>query len=414
MRMAGVTMSPNPGFLKLDLAIRGARLEESVRADREIFHVPSVRDYIGHSLELVLPEDVSVSLPVNERFTEQSPYLLSRNGDGFVLAGEGERCDVRIVAQPRYYAETTSSGLPMWRVGTSYGSYVAINPASGCEFIRYGQPCCFCDIATRAVERDSPLSVSDVIETIRAAFAEGAVEFVYLHMGYLEGEDAGIRFLEPYIDAIKRHFDTLVAVQTQPPQTNRWIDRTYAMGVDALSYSIEIHDPAILEEHCAGRTTHVGRDRYYEALGYAASILPSGTVWSDLIVGLEPPASTIDGIDSLVRLGVLPVLSLFRPLDDTQLRDHPLPEAQEVAPVFAHLFRSVRAARINMNWVRDLSFAFTPLEARFFAEDADRSAVGVHPFYRSRLGTMAARNLSRLRRRLRVRKVSDSFDSSNL
>jgi hypothetical protein len=400
--------------LKLDLAIRGARLDEALRGNGELFRVPSVRDPVARSIEVVLPEGVSVCLPVGERFTETSPYLLTLDGDAFVIVGERQRYDVRIVPQPLYYTQTTAAGLPMWRVGTAYGGYIAINPATGCAFMPLGVPCRFCDVATRAVERDEPLPVADVIETVRAAFAEGAVEFVYLHIGYIEGEDAGIRFLEPYIDAIKRHFDTLVAVQIQPPKNDRWIDRTYAMGVDALSYSIEIHDAEILHRHCAGRTVHVGRERYYEALAYAATIFPSGTVWSDLIVGLEPAESTIAGIDALVGTGVLPVLSLFRPLDDTELRDHPLPDAGEVAPVFAHLFHTVRRARINMNWVRDLSFAVTPFEARFFADDAERAAVTVHPFYRSRLGTLAARNLSRLRRRLRVRKVSDSFDSSNL
>ena len=83
-------------------------------------------------------------------------------------------------------------------------------------------------------------------------------------------------------------------------------------------------------------------------------------------------------------------------------------------PVFAHLFRAVRQAKINMGWVRDLSFAITPLEARFFAGDEARAAVAMQHFYRSRFGTLAARSLSRLRRRLRVRTVSDSFDAARL
>jgi hypothetical protein len=406
-------MSPNPGFLKLDLAIRGARLDPELRDNPELFRVPSVRDYVTRSLEVVLPEDISVSLPLNERFTESSPYFLGLDDDGFCISNGEDRRDVRIVPQPRYYARNTRSGLPMWRVGTAYGGYIAINPATGCGFTKLGASCDFCDVPTRTVERDAPLSVSDIIETVGAAFAEGAVEFVYLHVGYLEGEDAGISFLEPYINAIKKHFDTLVAVQIQPPRTNRWIDNTYAMGVDALSYSVEIHDAEILRQHCVGRAEHVGRDRYYEALAHAATIFPSGTVWSDLIVGLEPAESTMRGIDTLVGMNVLPVLSLFHPLDDTSLRDHPLPSAGDVAPVFAHLFHRVRDARINMNWIRDLSFAVTPLEARFFADDADRTAPA-RPFYRSRFGNLAVRNLSRMRRRLRVRKVSDSFDSSNL
>jgi hypothetical protein len=407
-------MTPNPGLLKFDLAIRGARLGPGVVDHPDLQRLPAERDYVARSLELVLPEDVWVSVPVGDRFTGDSPYELRAEGDSFIVAGEGVQCEVRIVPPPRFFAETTRSGLPMWRVGSAYGGYLAINPAAACAFVQHGVPCRFCDVVARAPTREAPIPVADVIDTVRAAFAEGAVEFVYLHIGYLEGDDAGVAFIEPYVRAIKRHFDTLVAVQLQPPRTNDWIDRTYAMGVDALSYSIEIHDPELLARHCPGRATQVGRERYYEALGHAATIFPSGTVWSDLIVGLEPMQSTMAGIDALVGLGVLPVLSLFRPLDDTSLRDHPLPTPNAVAPVFAHLFNAVRKARINMHWVRDLSFAFTPIEARFFADDETRASANLSSFYRSRLGGLAARNLSRLRRRLRVRQVSDSFDSSHL
>jgi hypothetical protein len=407
-------MNPNPGLLKFDLAIRGARLGPGVREHPDIAPLVSGTDYVARNLELVLAEDVWVSAPIGDRFTAASPYELRASGEGFVVDGNGHSGEVRIVPPPRFYRETTRSGRPMAQVGSVYGGYIAINPAAGCGFVPYALPCRFCDLSTRAPQREAPIPVADVVDTVRAAFAEGAVEFVYLHIGYLEGDDAGVGFLEPYVRAIKRHFDTLVAVQLQPPQSNQWIDRTYAMGVDGLSYSVEIHDPQLLELHCPGRAAHVGRDRYYDALQHAAAIFPSGTVWSDLIVGLEPTASTIAGIDALVGLGVLPVLSLFRPLDDSLLRDHPLPSADAVAPVFAHLFNAVRKARINMHWVRDLSFAITPIEARFFADDDARAAAGLGTFYRSRLGGLAARNLSRLRRRLRVRQVSESFDSSHL
>jgi hypothetical protein len=388
-------------------------LHESVGDSAAILRVPPVRNPVARSLELVLPENVTVSVPVGETFTEQSPYLLEVQDGRTYLTGEGEPCEVRVVPAPRYYAQHTRSGMPMWRVGSSYGPYIAVNPASRCGFSRRGMSCGFGDVATQALDRDDPLPLADVLDTLRAAFAEGAVEFVYLHLGYIEGEDAGVEFVEPYVRAIKRQFDTLVAVQLQPPRDNRWIDHFYAIGVDALSYSVQIHDPQTLAKHCVGRAVHVGRERYYDALAHAASVFPSGTVWSDLIVGLEPPESTLQGIDTLVAMGVLPVLSVFRPLGDTELHDYPLPTAHDVAPVFAHLFRRVREARINMNWVRDLSFALTPLEARYFA-DGETAPGGLSQLYRSKLGNMAVRNLSRLRRRLRVRQVSDSFDSSHL
>ena len=69
---------------------------------------------------------------------------------------------------------------------------------------------------------------------------------------------------------------------------------------------------------------------------------------------------------------------------------------------------------LDMGWVRDLALGITPLEARHFAGDGARFAVAVQNLTRSRLGAMAARGLARFRRRLRVRTLSESFDSAQL
>src|SRR5206468_2619787 len=171
--------------------------------------------------------------------------------------------------------------------------------------------------------------------------------------------------------------------------------QTYAPGVDALSYNLEIFDPDVLSRHCVGRARYIGRERYLEALAHAAKVFPSGTVWTDLVLGLEPADSTIAGIDALVEMGVVPVATILR-------GEYPVPAAAEVVPVLAHLYRTVRHRGINMGWVRDLALGITPLEARHFAGDG------------ARLGALAARGLARFRRRLRVRKVSESFDAAHL
>jgi len=120
-------------------------------------------------------------------------------------------------------------------------------------------------------------------------------------------------------------------------------------------------------------------------------------VWSDLLVGLEPPASTIAGIDALVSMNVLPS-SPSLAARGPRLHGGTMPSAEEIAPVFAHLFNAVRSAKINMNWVRDLSDAVTPIDARFFSPDGAALSVSGQ-FYRSRIGGLAARNLARMRRR---------------
>jgi hypothetical protein len=404
-------MTVNPGHLKLDLAAQGLRLSPSARAQEDLARALSPAMGACRGVELFLPGDLWASAPVRRDDSPGAPYTLVVEGDHHLLVrGPAEPVEVRIVPTPAFYGAQTTQGTPMWRISRVHGGCLVIRPGSSCGFALWGGPCAFCAAGVHpGADTPPPIPVEEVVEVVRAAFAEGAAEFVYFNAGATDGDDRGIAFLEPYVRAIKRHFDTLVAVQIHPPASNDWIDQTYANGVDALSYSLEIHDPEVLARRCAGRAARIGRERYHEALRYAAAIFPSGTVWSDLVVGLEPESSTLQGIDALTAIGVLPVLSL-----PTLLNGAPLLSVEDLVPVFAHLFTAVRDARINMGWVRDLSFAITPLEARFFAGDDARMAVAMQSFYRTRVGSLAARNLSRLRRRLRVRRVGDSFDSSHL
>src|SRR5262249_35200372 len=248
--------------------------------------------------------------------------------------------------------------------------------------------------------------VADVVETVRAALGEGLGDTVYFNTGFFDGEDGGIAFLAPYVEAVRRHFDVLVATQVHPPRSNRWVDRTYAMGVDALSYNLEVFDRELLNRHCIGRARYIGRERYLDGLGYAAEVFPAGTVWSDLVVGLEPAASTMAGIDALAAMGVVPVLG---PAHGPTLSVEPT----LAVPVLEPLYRAVKQRRIPMGWVRGLAHGMTPFEARLFAGDEARLAVTVQHLTRSRLGALAARSLARFRRRLRVRSATEGLEPAH-
>ena len=408
----------HPAYLKLELAERGVVLDPEVRIHSTSLRPTAGTDAVARSLDLVLPQGVWVSAPVEEHATAGSPFHLLVDGRRFFLVrrdpdgAETLRVEVRAVPQPRFYERHTTRGTPMWRVAAVHGSHLLINPGGACGFSLRGSPCRFCvEGAPATAEREAAAPVEDVLEVVRAAFDDGAAEFVYFNSGFFDAEDGGIGFLAPYIEAVRRHFDTLIATQLHPPRDDRWVDRTYAMGVDALSYNLEIFDEAALKRHCVGRARYIGRERYLEALAHAAQVFPSGTVWTDLVAGLEPPESTMRGIDALAAMAVVPVVSVFRAPEAAGGRASL--DAPEVAPILAHLYRAVKAGGINMGWVRDLALGITPLEARHFAGDDARLAVTVQQLARSRLGGLAARGLARFRRRLRVRTVGDSADAAH-
>lgn len=385
------------------------RLEEATR--REL--LADAGDAAPSALELLLPDDVWVQVPIEPAWTATSPFTLATVGSGFRLERDGtaDGVDVRVLAPPEFYRRRTTAGTPMDHLARVHGTFVALDPAAACGFGSRGMPCGFCR-GTGAAARGAPPSVAEVIEVVRAAFDEGAAEFVYFHGRCSDAADGGLAELRPYIQAVKKHFDTLVAAQLQAPADVREIDRTYALGVDGVSYNLEIFDEALLQRYCAGRAGLVGRPRVLEALRHAASIFPSGTVWTELVVGIEPLDATRAAVDTLVGMGVLPVLSVVGPAAVASIPGLVPPAVEDLAPVYAHLYEAVKRTRTPMTWVRDLPIGVTPLDARFFVEADARIPVG--SFYRSRLGTLAARGLSRLRRRLRVRTVSESFDSSHL
>lgn len=397
----------NPVRLKIDLATRGARVDPRLRP-----RVPNAPEFAPRGLQLVLPEDVRVVVPFDDDASAAAPYaIVAESERAFVVGGDALRVEVQPAIVPRFYERRTTSGRPMWQIGTVHGMYLLVSPNGMCGFSAHGAPCSFCREGARpAGDRERAASIADVVEVVRTAFEEGAADFVLFNSSVYDAEDGGMAFLTPYVEGVRKHFDTFVAVQVHPPRTDRWIDRTYAMGVDAVSYNLELFDPEALDRHCIGRVRYVGRERYLDALAYAASIFPSGTVWTDLVLGLEPAESTMAGIDAVVDAGVIPVLAVHHPGPDAISQVTP----DEAADVVAHLERRIRERNVSVTWIRDLALGVTPLDAFRMTGAPPPGNAAIHALTRWRLGAYAARGLARFRRRLRVKSVSDSLEASHL
>jgi hypothetical protein len=407
VRGSFVTPAVNPVELKIALATRGARIDARLRA-----LVDAVPDFTPRGLQLVLPDGVQVLVPIDDATSASAPYRVVAEAErAFVVDDRALRVEVRAGALPVFYGRKTRSGRPMWQIATVQGMHLLVHPTALCGFSTLGAPCSFCREGARPMgERERAASIADVVDVVRAAFEEGVAEFVFFNSSVYDADDGGIGFLTPYIESVRKHFDTFVAVQVHPPRTDAWIDRSYAMGVDALSYNLELFDPEALGRHCIGRVRYIGRERYLDALAYAAGVFPAGTVWTDLVLGLEPAEATMAGIDAIARLGVVPVLAVHHPGPDAIAQVSP----DEAAAVVGHLDRTVREQNLNVTWVRDLALGVTPLDACRFTGTTPPGNAAVQALTRWRIGAYAARGLARFRRRLRVNAISDSLESSHL
>jgi hypothetical protein len=412
----------NPGLLKLELMRHGVRLDDRARA--ELHALPGQVGAFGNSadIDIILPQDTWVSVPNSAPAARWSPYLLVWRGDGFEVCWSPEDVAaedlpppvrVQLVPASTFYSKSTSTGIPLSRLGTVHGSYLALSPLSECAFVGSADQCRFCSLAPLgpSVTR---VPIEDIVEAVRLAREDQSIDMVYLSVGYLDGPDAGLEAVLPYVRAIKKAFDILVAVDALPPREDTWIDRTYAAGVDSISYNLEIFDAARFERICPGPARHIGRQRFLDALEYAATVFPSGAVLCHLIVGLEPVDSTRAGIDALVERRVVPVLPMFRPFRGVDMRDHAeahAPTLAELSELYGYLYRELRRKRVQMSWVRNISVVTTPAEGRFFAPGS-----GIPGLFQRLVGgpRKPSAMLSDWRRALRVQEVDDSLKSSGL
>ncbi len=390
--------SKNLSALKIDLMLRGVRFDD-----------PVVKAWACGStgIDMMLPQKTLVNIPCAEAFTNDSPYKVIRDAQGFAITDGKARVPVEPVERPAFLGRAASSGVRFSDIASVKGSYTVITPEPSCGFFKDNVECRYCSagLDTRERGRGRAYAVEEVVETVDAVLRENKSSVIYLSLGFSESDDGGIVFLKPYIEAIKRHFNCIVAVEALPPKDNGWIDEAYAAGADSVLYNLEIFDPELFAAICPGRARLIGRKRYLDALKYAATVFPNGTVASHLIVGLEPPGSTRMGIDHLTDMGVVPILPIYRPLPGRALRIEPL-TTEIIIPVYRHLYTSVKNKGISFNWVRDISSVTTPAEGRLLVEEGGKGSL-VESFYRSNIGLKAAWGLSTLRRKLKVKNPSD-------
>ncbi len=350
----------NPVSLKLDIMLRG------IRVDRVLLDLLSKSNYIFtvEGIELELKNGIKVRAPYLDKISRRSPYMLDYESKEIVV--DEQRVPVKLTGDFQINEKKTSNNILMSRIANLYGKYLAITPTPSCGFFGERLACAFCPAVEDEQKQGSPVSVEDVLETIREIYKTEKPSIILLSIGDMGTEDGGIEFAEQYIKAIHKYFNVMIMLEVSPPKYPEWIDTAYGAGADAICFNIDIFDQRLFNELCPGKAKDNGRERYFNALKYATGIYPQGTVLTHLILGIEPVESTIAGIQYLTSIGVVPILSVFRPVNKSMMEYFVNLSIEEILPVYTSLYCSMRKNRIPFTWTKHLGFAITPLEASIF------------------------------------------------
>jgi hypothetical protein len=380
-------MSLNACELEIDLFCKGMRIGDGVSLDG-VRGISRTRAGLGSGLEVVIPahsvlkDEIWVNVPVVEAFARRSPYVLASR---YVIRDErdGTEYPVRLPHEPIWYGRQTANDVPMNRVGVLQGTYLAIYANPVCAFWSYAPSlhCRFCTTGQNVGANEAPVkALTDVVETCWAAKEESGITFVHLNGGYQGSR--GIEFIKPYVKAIKEDVGLLVGVQLAPEKDFRRYDELVALGVDHLSFCVELMDAAWFARICPGKARVHGQELYFAAMEYCAGLMPRGAVSGEVIAGIEPIEQTLAAIDRITALGAFPTVCIFRPTVGSDMQDWPPPAYESMREVMVHVYESCAAHWLPIGAAPNIEVSLVvnpddtallvPKTARFYAYEAYR------------------------------------------
>ncbi len=388
--------------LEIELFCRGIRIDPSCRVGEDGRRISRTRAGLGSGLELVIPDrrkPIWANAPVAEPFAARSPFvLIKENGDYWIVdERSGDEYPVHIPEEPAWYAQTTSSGIAMNRIGVLQGNYLGVYVSNRCLYWAStpSRACKFCTTGKNVgVSEQARKKVEDVVEVAKAAREESGAIFTHLNTGYhFEEVDKleaihGLRQCEPFVKALREAVGGFIGVQCMPVPRRRFAeyDDLIEAGADHFSFCYEFEDPDVFARLCPGKAETLGQSGFFEAMEYTAGKLGPGRVSGEIIAGLEPIEATKRGIDRIVGAGAFPTVCIFRPTVGSELEDQPPPDPGAMKDVFAHLWEACRDAGLPIGVLPiEVSLVVQPEEAAGLAtgEPADW-------FYRAKLSTLRA------------------------
>jgi hypothetical protein len=371
----------NPALLKLDLYTKGMRLDDSCLVEDDGGRrIMRTRAGLGSGLEVILPGGLWTNVPVVEPFVQGSPYLILRREGVYSIERNGEViASVLLSPRPRWYDRETTSGKCMTRIGTLQGTYLGVYPAKVCDYWTEKPSrsnCKFCSVGLNlGIDDADEKSVDEVLEVVKAARRESGITYVDFNTGHYAG-DTYLDILEPFITRIKRETGLLVGIQTPPHHDLRRYDGLRELGVNRVSFCFEIFDPEIFRDVCPGKHREYGLQRYLDAIVYCAKLGargPRSEPWvtnGEIIVGLEPPESSIRAVEWITSVGAIPTVCVFRPLVGTDYASVAPPRTEDIVPIFRRLYECCMERGLPIGCAPDIhvSLVLLPEEARWLSD----------------------------------------------
>ncbi|MBV4428064.1 radical SAM protein [Clostridium tyrobutyricum] len=334
-----------------ELAVKNASMVEGIKVDPSIFkyldfdgkyqkqiHTMFEYDHHPHTgIDFPVGFNTPGGLKVSFRWDNRSKYEIKYdNGNYYLTENSNLIFPIEFLSRPQYYNYKTSDGTEMSHIAT-YNREGAIFVAysNECALKDKGLDCLFCNInATKDTYAEKEgitwKHPNQIGETAAAAYKNGT-KHITISGGFVPER----REVDYYIDvaeAIKEYtglddFNGTGVIGA--PLDFEVIDRYKEAGYRTIGMNIEVWDKNIYKSICPGKVEQCGGwDHWVEALEYAVKVFGYGRVRSNIVGGIEPKKSTLEGVEYLASKGIICGVAAWCPNPGSQLEGHRTPEPE--------------------------------------------------------------------------------------
>ncbi len=321
----------DPLALKIALMTQGVRIESD--AEQYLKAHGGIREGNNNAVDVYVC-DMIVNAPCDVDFVRFTPFS--------IRLGEGDRTElyyydsfidtIGLYPFDKLSGKRTKSGRYYADIAYLSTDRLRVHMTNKCIYKKMGRSCRFCNIDTEDTGELIPMT--DIIEVVED-YIENAHELKHFLVGGQSAEEHSekTRVVE-IIRAIRERSDKNIYVMSLP-FSKETMNEMKEAGMTELACNMEVYDDLLAREYMPGKG-RIPRSHYMDILGYASKLYEDtpGAVRSALIIGLEPHESFMRCIGMLARTGVQPIVSVFRPLPNTDLERMMMPPLNYLYDVF--------------------------------------------------------------------------------
>lgn len=319
----------NPLNVKISLLNQGVVITKD--AETILKSRGEIRNAVFSAIDITILDGLSVNCPSDVKFVILSPWRIDQKEDALFLYYHGTEISVVSVDMENPYASRhTQSGIPFKTISFWATDRMRIHHTVSCIFKKCNQGCRFCEIP----KSFNTCSLDDIYEVIDF-YLENENEFRhFLIGGGSESFDQEALRIAKITKHIRSKCDKPIYLMCLPPKDLSVLHIWQDAGVTEVAFNIELFDRTLAKQFMPGKG-QIPLMQYLSALEAATELWgKSGNVRTIFLAGLEKKETLLHGIEAVASLGVMPILSVFRPLRGTETEAFVPPSNEWLASLF--------------------------------------------------------------------------------